>query len=422
MASRKLATLDGFYNSSGGMVQFAMRVKSSSFIPKIIDILDKNVLGFRLITKGDMIYSKSQHANIFAIPNNQSLIESAQYMYENHTLPFEQTLGSIGFNNDTIVLNMSHQIADGKYFTFVLDYLTNYLSADENNSNALHFETDVLPMNMESIFSDKIEKSNIKLPHLFVDKEITHIHQKTTINNNPNDSKRSCQYVSFNFPTNRLRCFNKSKNTCHGLTDSLWSSFILSALAFNGMMEKEELTGCTTCVDMRQFLDNSLINWSTCNMYSSVTVSATMNEKMLLHNFERLLRDDLKYKLNKGYQFAFLKTLTPPPPGMVVPGIGLELSNIGPFFVKSPITDVFMKSSVGDSNGDPLFSFSSFTVVDKKENYNEFYANMRYKSSIFHTKDAEAVGLGTKFALLNLDPNMTIKEALDAIKQFQKGI
>ena len=407
MKSRKLTTLDGFYNSSGGMVQFVIKVKNPNKIQNILTTLNQNVLGFRLTTNSDSIFSKIQDAHIFKIPDNLDLNEAGQYMYLNHTLPFSEALGTLGYNNNCIVMNMSHQIADGRYCTFVLDYLTNRRDSP----------TDILPINMENTLDSKIKESNIKLPHLFLDKDITRIYQKKNVKHP--EKFKIAKHISFNFPTRELRCYNKEKNICHGLTDALWSSFILSAFAFNGGIQNQN-AGCTTCIDMRKYIDSSLINWAACNIYSSVTVASPINESMTLSTFEANLRKDLTRKLNEGYQYAFLKTLTPPPPGMNIPGIGLELTNLGPFYVKDPITDVFFKSSVSDKNCDPLFSLSSFSVVSSSKNH--FYVNMRYKPSIFNDDDARSVGLGTRFALRHLSPSMTIKESIKFISDFQSHL
>ena len=114
---------------------------------------------------------------------------------------------------------------------------------------------------------------------------------------------------------------------------------------------------------------------------------------------------------------------------MIVPGIGLEVSSVGPFYLsklsegKNDIfKDIFIKSSVSDVKGDPLFSFSSYSVINEVAGTKTYHTNMRYKASIFSTKDANAVGRGTEFALKNLSTKMTIKEAIESIRQFQKGV
>lgn len=467
MISRNLSTLEGFYNASGGMVQLGMKVKKTNRIPEILDILINNVFSLRLktinskmISTFDVKTSKNsfrEQTHIYSIPSNLDLIESCKFMYTNHSKPFNEVLGTIGYNNDDIiVLNMSHLVGDGKYLNFIVDYLVSKLTNTKSrfespdsmkNLNELILSDKYqLPINMEAIFKDQIDSSKIILPHIFVDEGFSHIKPRTKVYKNYN--AESCEFISFKFPINEFRCFNKQTNKCSGLSECIWSSFILSAAAFNENGNDKidnifgpgtnSVPGVTNCVDMRPYLKNrSMINWLAANLYSSVTISApyskddtsltTSNES--LQHFEKRLRIDFLNKIQSGYHFAFLNTLTPPEPGMNVPGIGLEVSSIGPFYLSkkgeskdSIFSDIFVKSSVSDANCDPLFSFSSFSTINEIEGIKTFSSNMRYKSSIFSTKEANEVGKGTEFALKNLSQTMTVREAIESIKQFQKTL
>ena len=476
MISRNLSTLEGFYNNSRGMVQFGLKIQKKDRIPEILDILMNNVFALRLRTTNSKMISKFDINNqslvnqtkIYPIPSNLDLIDSCRYMYTNHSKPLNEILGTIGFNNDNIiVLNVSHLVGDGKYLTFILDYLISKLTnanVFESSDSMMPLNSLIsssksndgqLPINMESIFSKQIKaSSNIKLPHIFVDEGFTHVNPRTKVQKNQSDNQKPCQFVSFNFPVNEFRCYNKQNDRCSGLSEVIWSSFILSAAAFNDIgnshpknifgPDTSSSPGVTTCVDMRQYLnDKSLINWRAANLYSSVTVSAPYSESNanlspsneLLGNFEKRLRNDFMNKIRSGYQYAFLNTLTPPDPEMVIPGIGLEVSSIGPFYISrrnesgnqnisknNIFSDIFIKSSVSDMNCDPLISFSSYSVINEIEGRKDFYTNMRYKSSIFSPIDANLVGKGTEFAMKNLSPSMTVKEAIEAIRQFQKTI
>lgn len=467
MISRNLSTLEGFYNASGGMVQLGMKIQQKNRIPGILDILINNVFSLRLKTIDSKMILKygikqnksllAEKTPIYSIPSNLDLVESCKYMYKNHSKPFNEVLGTIGYNNnDIIVLNMSHLVGDGKYLNFIIDFLVSKLTKTNNrfespdsmkslNDLILSSDNYQLPINMEAIFEEQIKSSDIKLPHIFVDEGFSHVTPLTKVDNKKIDS---CQFISYKFPINEFRCFNKQTNRCSLLSEAIWSSYILSAAAFNenGNNKIDNIfgpgtnssPGVTNCVDMRPYLkDKSMINWCAANLYSSVTISApyskensdlTISNESLQH-FEKRLRSDFLNKIQSGYHFAFLNTLTPPEPGMTVPGIGLEVSSIGPFYIskngegKSSIfSDIFVKSSVSDTKCDPLFSFSSFSVINEIEGKRTFLANMRYKSSIFSTKDANKIGKGTEFALKNLSSSMTVKEAIESIRQFQKSL
>lgn len=477
MISRNLSTLEGFYNSSGGMVQFGLKVQQKNRIPEILDILINNVFGLRLRTTNTKMISNvdlkndPHYANktqIYSIPPNLDLIRSCQYMYDNHTKPLTEVLGTIGFNNDDIiVLNVSHLVGDGKYFTFILDYLISKLtnttlfespeSMKPLNELILSSQSNEyqLPINMESLFTEQINSTKLKPPHIFVDEGFAHVKPLTKVENIKVDNTKPCQYISFNFPIKEFRCYNKQNDRCNGLSEVIWSSYILAGAAFNelgdGKIENifgpdtNSSPGVTTCVDMRQYLkDKSLINWRAANLYSSVTVSAPYSKtdtslspsNESLKNFEQRLRNDFINKIQSGFQYAFLNTLTPPDPTMVIPGVGLEVSSVGPYYISrrnnqnsnvnlsknNIFSDMFIKSSVKDVKCDPLLSYSAYSVINEIEGRKDFYTNMRYKSIIFSQKDANMIGRGTEFAMKNLSPSMTVKEAIESIKQFQRTL
>lgn len=470
MITRKLSTLDGFYNQSCGMVQCALKVRQIDRIPEILDILMNNLLGFRLKTNQTNVFSTynpktakrpiSERIELYNIPQSLDLVEACQYIYENHTKPFSEVLGTIGFNNkDTIVINMGHQVGDGKYFTYVVDYLTTKLtnakSIFESPESMKTLDQILLnnpdeyqlPINMEAVFSNEIKNATLKVPHIFADPGFSHFlprkHLQESIHSH-------CQFISYSLPVTELRCHDKNLGRCSNLTPALYSSFILSAAAFNKEFhgghsnifgpQTNSLPGVTTCVDIRQFLpDKSQLNFRACNLYSSVTVSAPFtsnltpdNEK--LSQFERRLRTNLVDQIKSGFHFAFLNSLTGLDPSTIIPGIGLEVSNVGPYYITrkngnlSPSSrnaifdDFFIKSSVSDEKGDPLMSFSAYSVVDEIEGRNELFANIKYKSSLCSTQDAKKIGLGAKFALQNLSPSMTLTEAIESIRQFQNTI
>jgi hypothetical protein len=130
------------------------------------------------------------------------------------------------------------------------------------------------------------------------------------------------------------------------------------------------------------------------------------------------MRRDFKTKLKNGLHYGFFKSLGAEAPRGCLPGIGLELSNMGPVKVNGPIADAFFRSSVSDRTGEPFLSFSTFSVIRPKSNI--WRANVRYRSSLIDRKDAEAVAHGSLFAMKSLPIRMTIGEAVREIQKFQE--
>jgi hypothetical protein len=124
-------------------------------------------------------------------------------------------------------------------------------------------------------------------------------------------------------------------------------------------------------------------------------------------------------KVKDGFNYAFLQSLTTRAPAAEpLPGIGLELSNMGVIKIKDPVEDIWLRSSIRDSTGEPFLSFSSYSVAS--ETQNQWRANVRYRSALIDKKDAEAVSRGAFFALKKLPMTMTVKDAMREIQKFQE--
>jgi hypothetical protein len=324
-------------------------------------------------------------------------------MFERHTPDFSQRLANIGANSDSIVLTCGHICADGGYFVYLFDSLAN----DTN-----YIAHAAVPTHVQELLESEIRKHSFEIPHLYIDPSVTRIRPKCPIR----IRSMNCQHVHLSSPIQSFQCYDKSSGKVHGLTDSFWTSLILSAAAFNPTLPR---AGVATCVDLRPFLsDQSKVDWSLGLNYSNVNVAAPMSMSQTVGELAREMRKDFNFKIDSGYHFAFLNTLTRAPPGDLLPGVGLELSNIGQLRLKDPIVDAYIKSSVSDDNGDPLLSFSAFAVVGKRQNI--VHTNVRYRPSLIDRKDVEAISHGVFFALKEIPVTCTVGQAVQAIRNFQQ--
>jgi hypothetical protein len=268
-----------------------------------------------------------------------------------------------------------------------------------------------LPADAEDLFEDEVKTPSQPVDHFFVDPTLTRVHAKRRVG----ERSLHCPYVFLSSPVEAFQCYDRRTGQVHGLTEALWACSVLSASAFNNVITR---SGVASCVDMRDYTDARRVNRSLCNCYSNVNVSATICPDQTVEELGAAMRRDFKAKLKNGLHYGFIQSLGAEAPRGCLPGIGLELSNMGPVKVHGPIADAFFRSSVSDHTGEPFLSFSTFSVIRPTSNI--WRANVRYRSALIDRKDAEAVAHGSLFAMKNLPISMTVGEAVREIQKFQE--
>lgn len=405
MLSKPLSTLDYFYNKSHGMIQLVLKYEDKTKMAEGIDKLTKNVLGFHLKTDEHTYYYKKSKVDPIKVPDIQDLQELATFVYENHSPDFTDSLAKLCYNTDTLILNIGHLVADGGYFHEVVKLLTseNYVS----NHNA------ILPDDIEENFKAQINsKLNEQCPYIFTDPDMIRINAPIA-----NNKRKYAKHYHITLPVESLKCYDKNTNKVKGLTEALWTSYIISASSLN---DKITNSGIATCIDMRNYLPYELKRGlSVCNHYSNITPASDLNPKMTIEEIGKRMRKDFNDKIKKGHHYTFLKSLAPPG-AKKIPGIGLELSNIGRIKIKSPLKDVFIKSSVVDANCDPLISHSSFSVDSQYSN--TLHGMFRYKSSVIGDNIVKVLSEGVKFALQNVSNQHSLEDSISLVHDYQKSL
>ena len=406
MKQRNLSLLDSFFNKSHGMVQLAMHVSNKSDIPSIVDKLQKIVLGLNLrTTENSFIYEKTNNEAV-KIPRFNTMESACRFMYENHTPNYSKSLAKIGFNDDLVVLNIAHLCADGGYFINLVDTLSHPEKPIK--------EFEKIPVNIEKSFKTQIQNDEYEeSPYIFTDPNITRIKAETP----KQAASKYAKHVQMQIPVQELSIYNKENKTVKGLTEALWTSYALSANAFNGTLGT---CGMATCIDMRKYLKKEEKGWNVCNFYSSVSPSVKLTDgNITVEELGKQMRKDFNDRMKHGQHFTFFKSLIPPD-GKKIPGVGIELSSLGQFKVNEVIDDIFVKSSVYDKKCDPLVSFSCFSVNGNGKN--TINGMFRYKSSAIDEKTVTKIVKGTEMSLKHLPKNIKVEEALSIIQKYQRNI
>jgi hypothetical protein len=323
-------------------------------------------------------------------------------MYEQHYPDFSDRLATVGANRDTIVLTCGHVCADGGY---MLQVLQNLLSPEFRSSQF------ALPASVDELFDSELKTYNTPVPHVLADPSITRVLPRRPVSERSEPSR----YVYLSCDASELQCWDKAVGRLHGLTEALWTSSVLATSAFNDRLSQ---SGVSTCLDLRYLTDSSRLSWSLCNCYSNVNVSARIHPDQTLAQLGAAMRTDLKRKVGLGLQYSFLRALTSAVPGQPLPGIGLELSNLGLVPINAPVTDCWLRSMTNDATGEPLPSFTAYSLRDHEHTVSR--TNVRYRSALIDRRDAEAVSHGAFFALKHLPQSMSVRHAIREIQRFQE--
>jgi hypothetical protein len=400
MLLRPLSRIEKFYDASQTLNQFSLKVDDPRAIPRIVEILQGVLVGAVLSSTGTHFKLTGVSAAPVKIPEGLSLLESMDYMAVHHRPKLNEHLFVLGTNSDTLVSCGSHICTDGGFAHYCMRQIRH---PDKFKPGAFRFPTSV-----EGLFEKQLTKYRQNIPHYFVDPQLTRFVPRRRVA----DTFFLCPYIYLSCGIEELRCYNSKTRKTDGVTEALWTGPILSASAFNNEISK---AGVATCVDIRAWAGRPVDIDITC-CYANVDVATKIDPGLTIRQVGEGMRADLKQKLKDGYQFAFFRTLErkPPPPD----GIALELSNIGPVKIKSPVTDLWLRSTQPDALGEPLLSFSAFSVPSEHSNF--WRANVRYQGAKLHRKEAEALAYGAFWAMKNLPAETTVRDAVKEIQKFQK--
>lgn len=400
MLFRPLSRIEKFYDSSQTLNPFSLKVNDPKAIPGIVDILQGILVGAVLSSTGTHLKLTGVTAPPVKIPEGLSLLESMDYMAVHHRPKFSDHMFVLGINSDTLVSCGSHICTDGGF--------AHYCMRQIRHPERFKPGTFRFPVSVDALFEKQLTTYNQNIPHYFVDPNLTRIVPRRSVT----DKFFLCPYVYLSCDIEELRCYNKRTRKTDGLTEALWTGPILSASAFNNEISK---AGVATCVDIRGWAGRPVDIDITC-CYANVNVATKIDPDLTIKQVGEGMRADMKQKLKDGHKFAFFKTLDskPPPPA----GIGIELSNMGPVKIKSPVCDLWFRSTQLDSLGEPLLSFSAFSLPAEKRNL--WRANVRYHGAKLHRKEAEALAYGAFWAMKNLPIETTVGDAVKEIQKFQR--
>ncbi|KAH0793328.1 hypothetical protein GPJ56_002738 [Histomonas meleagridis] len=385
---RKLRPSDYFDINAATMLQLALKVENPKYVNDIAHKLTRIVVPLHTRTHGDLMITHCEEVPVYFLPSKiKTLQEAANFTAINYTKPFNKALASVAAGKDFVVLNINHLCSDGGYFKYIVSHLNDQVKSKN-----------ILPLKAEDIFSSEIDKAPIVQPWN-CDPYITRI----STNGNPKADSPYGSYFTIKAKMSDLMCYDKKTKSIKKFTETLWLSHMLAAFVHKHHID--EYGGVCTCMDLRNFLPKQSIDYSLTNCFSAVSPSSHISSDMKLSEVGRLMREDMEKKIKEKHHFGFIKSLGVSSDAKPIPGIGLEITNMGALPIQKPIVDAFVSHHAKTINISSIVSLMSFSVAD------DIYIRLRYGSGVLTHEEMNKYAKSIDFFIRNISLNNTVEEA-----------
>ena len=374
-------------NVLGGVYcQLAMKVKPSK-ISEIIDEISKKANPCRILFDGENYIYTSKPCPTFKIPNNfPTFHDLTSYVADNFTLPFNQRLGSICYNDDYIVLNGSHAACDGGYLKLICHYLAGY-DVPKDPNYAIHESlADAFASDFKKVQGNyRQDSTEIRSSHL-------------------TNSKENLYYYPFSFNIEETNFYKEGKS--RSMTEKLINSILLTAFAYN---HKFSVPKIMCAFDGRRALKN--YDWRHANIDGNVTLTANgITLDSTIGDMENEFRKDIKRAIKENDVLRVMKDYTEG----VYNGPNYStcsLSNIGVLKTGGDIIDACINTSVSSEPMPP----GAILLISQCLNDTLFRGRFCVCPCVMSKADSIKFGQSIEHCLKTMTSDMTIKETIKQI-------
>lgn len=399
---RQLHGWDKLFYGGKTMTPLVLRFKDPKDVAPVADMLSQKVLAFQYGTDGHILYKNPQHVPIYDLPNIKRMEDLCKYMVEHHTRPFKYALGSIGTNNDSIVINCNHMIADAGYLHYIIDEISQGRNTPLN---------DEYPRTSEFLFGTEISEAPDEAVPSNYDMRLTNFISKDRDQLNSNQYSR---LIITEVEASTLTCYDKNSKNLKNLTEHLLTCFYAATVAYSAQSYK---CGVENRVDLRRFLKE--VTWNDTCVFSMVPIIASVLPTETLSEISQKLHFDLLSRLDAGSQFSYLKAIYEGKKGAQFNGARCEISNIGRIKIGGPLIDAYFGYSELYTLMPHIMSITSFSI-DGNGRHNVVF-RLKYAPNNISKREAKMMSASTLFALQTINPDTSLEKAIDEIQAFQRN-
>ncbi len=397
LEKRPYRLFEGIHLYTGTVIQLGVKVSDARYIPQLIEEASKMSVGLHVRRVGNEIWRTNEPPIIINLPTWIESVEDACQWTAQQKLPSSTRCSNLSVGQNILILNSNHMAADGGFFKQVLTRFQESLAG---------IPAKRYPQTLISS-EDYYRVHEIEAGKPFNHSGCTCV--MTDCKEGVHDKAETFVWA-FKFPTKELNCFDKAKGRPSSLTEAIWSSYILSALAFNGKLGTMR---CETCCDLRK--THQFMPEVACD-FTIAAPEAVCKPTETVADMGKQIRNDLQQILGSNRRFAFwnqdLANYKP-----IAKGCALEISHLGTIAFKKPIIDACMQIMMESKQTEEVVSLLTFSKVN--EDHDDFYGRLRCSPHRLNVTEGRILGMTVEHALKNISPKMTIQEAFDELVRFQ---
>jgi hypothetical protein len=384
-------------------MQLAVKFATPSVISRVLPTFQKLFkIGLHTKIIDNAYHSRAAAPPVIPIPSWITDCQHAcQWFYDHHTLPISDGLCTIGANADLIVVNASHNVADGGFLHHALTHCFRDPPAISATSPELMTET----------YRPEIEKSLELAPALLpygdctsfaVDPRDPHLAPADT----------PAVFWHFRLQAPELACFSKKLNRPKGLAEALWIAKSMAVGTRGGSVARLAIP---IVVDLRRYVDRKRISAACVNHVGAVCCAVDTSPTMKLTEVARGFRQNLaRYeKCLAPFYSVTRDEYFPGKPNRCYP----HSSFMGAVEIKHPVKDFYIatnNSGFGIDRQILMFAFARVTGTR-----NELCVQARFSPRSVTMKDAHIVVESVKHFLKTIPLEATVGDAHRELQAFQ---
>lgn len=392
MLSRKLNAYDLWMLNSNCNVQIAVRAEAPQHIPAFIEEIHNSMLGFRTRICGDRVEATRGCYEVLSLPKGLSTMRDMCVWTAQHRHPNTRALCTLAANDECVVLNASHFVADGHALTGLAHRLVRGERSDVVTG---------VPVPIMSVFGDEVRAAVTRCAP-FDAAKMQRFPLRRVQCSEPIGAAHTV------IPMHELAAYSRSDGRPHRISEAFWTAAILSGFALNNNFGRASII---TVIDLRQFMKTAP-TLRHLNMWSHVYECAEPNINDNIETMYKKLRSDFNRNIATGSQFAFLKH------GILhqKTNFGVEVSSVGSIHIRPPVNDVLLNLYT-DLNGGNKIVNDTFSVIGNGRN--DMHITSAYSPDAISAVEIERYQKMFEYTLRNVSPKMRFREVLDELQKIK---
>jgi hypothetical protein len=204
----------------------------------------------------------------------------------------------------------------------------------------------------------------------------------------------------------------------------MWMALALSTAAHRGGLEGG--FGLSTVLDVRRFMsDAELQSGGKQNWVTTLPVTGRPRADQTVGAVAREMRERLESRIEKGAWLGMMRTtrrivFSPPwRPPPCSPGLGIELSSVGPIRIKRPLENCHLTMIVPDDQPYRGISLLNYSVDHVDRGETEWVGLYQHNTMEMCEREGRLLAESVRFAMKNIGFDTTVGKAIETLKRFQ---